>query len=169
MRNVLTLTTTTAAALIAFSGIASAADMLTGYQESDGYVTQSTCGSLSPSLAVGSPTDSWARYPGASKTGFTLASPGTTSSTSAGGANTNVCVATAAVPSTGLNGASLTFNCYTDTTSGPGSSPTAQLKSTFKMGASHSAQVKQVTTTSSLVINGVTACSFTADSTWTAE
>jgi hypothetical protein len=169
MHHVSNFATIVGATFFALSGVALASDMKTGYQESDGYITQSTCGSLSSSLAVGAPVDSWAVYPGAGKTGFVLATPATSSSGSAGSASTQVCTTTAAVPSGGLNGASLTFSCYADTVSGPASSPQAQLQSKFKMGASHSVDVKQVTTTANLIVNGVNVCNFTSDATWTLE
>jgi hypothetical protein len=169
MRNVLTFATTAASALLAFAGAASAADMIKGYQDSHGYITQSTCGNLSASLKVGSPVGSWAFYPGAGKTGFVLATPATVSTGKAGSAETQVCTTAAAVPATGLNGASITFNCYADTVSGPGSSPQAQLQSKFTMGASHSADIKQVTTTANLIVNGVNLCNFTSDATWELE
>jgi hypothetical protein len=169
MRNILKLTTTATAAVLAFSGIASAADVLTGYQEEDGYITQSNCSSVSPSLAVGSPIDAWFRYPGAGKTGFVTASPNTSSTGSAGSATTAVCTTPTAIPSTGLNGATVTFTCYLDKASGPASSSSGQIKETFKVGASHSAQVKQVTTTSTIIVGGTSLCSFTSDGTWTAE
>lgn len=159
-----------AAAIVTLASTSAfAADLAKGPWEIDGYITASSCGSLSSQLAKGAATDSSVEYPGASATGMVLATPSTTSSGSAGSAATNTCVATAAVPSTGLNGATLTFNCYNDTVSGPASSAQAQIKTTFKVGASHNANIKQVTSNSSLIIGGSTVCTFTSDGTWAHE
>jgi len=170
MLNVLKLATTAAAAVLAFSGVASAADLTKGPYEADGYITASdaTCSSLSPSLKVGSPSDTSIEYPGAGGLNMILATPGTTSTTAAGKASTTVCVATAAVPSTGLNGSTIAFKCYSDTTSGPASAPLATITTQFKVGASHSASVKQVTSSSTLSV-GTISCKFTSDGSWTLE
>jgi hypothetical protein len=157
------------AAVLAISGAASAADLFKGPYEINGYITQSTCGSLSPSLQTGTATHAWAYYPGAGKTGFQLATPATSPTGGAGDAATQVCTTIFAVPAAGLNGAGITFSCYNDTVKGKASSAEAQLQSTFKDGASHSTSVWQVTTTSNLIVGGVTACNFTSDATWTLE
>lgn len=148
---------------------ASAADVLIGRSVENGYVTASTCGKLSASLAKGTATLSYLYYPGASKTGMALVSPQTPANGAAKSASTNVCIAAGAVPAAGLNGASLTFNCYNDTASGPAAKAEAQLKSKFAVAASHLPGFKQVTVTSSLVVNGTAVCTFTSDGTYSAQ
>jgi hypothetical protein len=157
-----------AATLMAISSVASAADIAKGTYSVQGFTTASTCGSLSASLKAGTPTTATVVYPGAGGK-MTLANPATASTGKAGSAASNVCVATTTVPSTGLNGANVTFNCYDDTVSGPASSAQAQLKSKFKVGASHSAAIEQVTVTSSVIVGSVSVCSFTTDGTYALE
>jgi hypothetical protein len=157
---------TVCALFVAASSAASAADLGKGPNAINGIVTQSTCGTLSPTLKQGTNTLSNILYggPGAKAT---LASPGTSSTGKPGSASTSVCVATTATPSAGLNGATITFNCYGDTLSGPAASPQAKIKATFKIGASHDPSVKQINTVSSLFLGAspTPTCSFTTDGT----
>jgi hypothetical protein len=150
---------------MAMASAAIAADIPKGVYLAEGYTTSSTCGSLSSSLKQGSASVASIEYAGAGQK-MTLVNPATSPTGKAGSAMSNVCVSTGNVPSTGLNGASLTFACYEDTASGPASSAEAQLKSKFKVGASHSADIKQVTVTSAVVVGGITACTFTTDATY---
>jgi hypothetical protein len=145
--------------------VASADDLTAGRYEVDGYVTKSTCAAP---LAQGAAVSSWAYYPGANTKGLQIAAPSTSGSGGAGDASTNICFATAAIPAAGLNGASLTLNCYNNTDAGPGTLQ-SQRTSTFKAGDSHSTSVWQVSTTSNVIVNKKTVCNFTSDTTWTLE
>jgi hypothetical protein len=151
------------------SGIALAADIEKGSYAANGFYTASTCGSISAGLKKGAPTLSQVEYPGAGKTGMILASPATAATGKPGSAATSLCVATTAVPAKGLDGAALTFNCYTDTTAGPAKTPSAQLKATFNVGASHSPAIKQVTVASTLIITKTLSCKLTTDGTYSLE
>jgi hypothetical protein len=152
-------------ALLALAGAASAADLAKGYYEIDGYVTQSSCGSILPQ---GSAVDTWSRYPGATVKGMQQASSATSPPGGAGDATTTVCVTGTAIPSTGLNGATLLFNCFHDTDAGDGALA-SQEKSTFTVGASHDPSVWQVSVNTTLIVNRKTVCTYTTDGTWTAE
>jgi hypothetical protein len=159
----LTLCTT----LLAVSAAASAADIPTGTYAVSGFTTSATGSECSlAGLKKGAASDSSVIYPGAGQTKMILASPFTASTGAKGSAATNVCVAVGKVPAAGLDGASMTFNCYDDTVKGPASSAQAQLKSTFNVGASHSASVKQVTVTSKVIVGGTTFCTFSNDGTY---
>ena len=154
------------ASLLSTAPAVLAADITVGNYSVMGFTTASTCGSLTSSLAKGTATTATVVYPGAGKAGMVLANPATAANGKAGSGATNVCVATGKIPAAGLNGATLTFNCYDDTESGPASSAQAQLKSKFKVGASHSAAIKQVSVTSTVYVGSVAACSFTTDGTY---
>jgi hypothetical protein len=155
--------------LLATSGAALAADIAKGPYAANGVYTASTCGSISPALKKGAPTTSQVEYPGAGKPGMILASPATAATGKPGSAATSVCVATTAVPAKGLDGAALTFNCFTDTAAGPAKKPSAQLKATFNVGASHSAAIKQVTVSGTLIITKTLSCKLTTDGTYSLE
>jgi hypothetical protein len=155
--------------LAAFTGAASAADIEKGTYAADSFYTASTCGTLSPTLKKGAPSLSTVEYPGAGKLGMVLASPATAATGKAGSASTSVCVATTAVPAKGLDGATLTFNCFTDTTAGLAKKPSAQLKATFNIGASHSAAIKQVTVIGTLIITKTLSCKITTDGTYSLD
>ena len=156
----------TAGALL-LSGAAMAADLPKGKYEIDGFITSSNCVAA---LAKGAAVDNWINYPGAGATGLILASPSTSATGGAGDASTSTCKATTAVPAGGLNGASLTLNCYADTDSGAGTTIKSKFKpATFKVGASHSSSVWQVSMTGTVVVGTTTACSFTSDTTWTLQ
>ena len=154
------------AAFLAFSAAASAADIAKGVYLVNGYVTKSTCGSLSASLKVGTATTATVVYPGAGAVNMVLANPATTATSKPGGASSQVCKAIGKVPAAGLNNAAINFECYNDTVSGEATSAEAELKSKFKVGASHSGYISQVTVTSSLVVGGSTLCAFTTDGTY---
>jgi hypothetical protein len=96
-----------------------------------------------------------------------LASPATSSTGKPGSATTTACVAKTATPSSGLNGATISFACYEDTDSGPTKSPFGTIKEQFKIAASHVPTVEQVTTTSTLYLSTspTPTCSFTTDGT----
>lgn len=152
---------------LASAGTAAAADLAKGYYEADGYITASTC---TGALAKGKPVDSWVYYPGAGATGFTLATPTTTSSTATGGATTQLYRSTTAIPSGGLGGASLTLGCYSDTTTGSSTTLQSQIKpAAFKVGASHSSAIWQVSMNATVIIGGKTSCTYTSDTTWSLE
>ena len=166
MSNAYKIGLTACALFVATAAAASAADLSPGTNGIFAIVTQSTCGALSPSLKLGSTTLSTIEFPGPGKVA-TLVSPGTTSTSKPGTATTSVCVGEKAVPSTGLNGATVTFACYGDTASGPAKSKQATIKSTFKIGASHAKGVEQLTVKSSLFIGtaATPTCTFTSDGT----
>jgi hypothetical protein len=166
LNNSFKLGLTACALFVAASAAASAADLGHGTNGVNAVVTQSTCGALSPSLKTGSTTLSNILYPGPGKKA-TLVSPGTTSTSKPGTASTSVCVAKTATPSSGLNGATVSFACYGDTDSGPAKSPQATIKAKFKIGASHAVGVEQLTVTSSLYIgtSATPTCTFTTDGT----
>jgi len=167
LNNSLKLGLTACALFVAASAAASAADLGHGTNGVFAVITKSTCpATLSASLAKGATVLSTIEYPGPGKKA-TLVSPGTTNKTSPGGATTSVCPAKTATPSTGLNGKTITFTCYQDTSSGEAKSSAAMIKSTFKIGASHQVGVEQVTVTSGLYIGTAVTptCSFTSDGT----
>jgi hypothetical protein len=158
---------TLSAAFLAISAAASAADIPKGTYLVTGYTTTasgSLCGTAG--LKKGAPLSSSVIYPGAGGLKMVLANPATASTGAKGSAATNVCVATGKVPAKGLDGAALTFNCYTDTTKGPASSAAAQLKASFNVGTSHSPDVAQVTVSSKILVGGTTACTFSTDATY---
>ncbi len=157
---------TASAMFLAMSAAASAADIPKGTYGVNGYITASTRENLSPSLKKGTASPATVIYPGAGQLKMTLADPQTTSTSKAGGAATEVCVAVGKVPAAGLDIANITFNCYGDTVSGPGKSVLAQLKSKFNVGLSHAVGVASVTITSSVVVGGSALCKFTSDGTY---
>lgn len=152
---------------LSLSVVASAADLVKGTYDSSTYIT-SASGSLcsTANLTKGTAQNSTVIFPGAGQPKMVLASPYTASTGKVGSASTNVCVATAKVPTTGLDGKTLTFNCYADTVNGPASSAQAQLKAKFDIGASHSPSVYQVTVHSQILLNGANVCTFTTDGTY---
>jgi hypothetical protein len=150
---------------LTLAGTAGAADLAKGYYEIDGYVTQSSCGSILP---AGSAVDTWSHYPGATFKGMQFATSASSPSGGAGDATTTLCSTGTAIPSGGLNGATLTFNCYHDTDAGDGTLA-SQEKSTFTVGGSHDPSVWQVSINTTLIVNRKTVCTYTTDGTWTAE
>ena len=166
MRDSLKLGLTTCALVVAASGIASAADVAKGTYGINAIVTKSSCGSLSPLLKQGSTTLTDILYAGTAGKAA-LVSPGTTSTSKAGSATTQTCLATKATGGTGLNGATITFSCYQDTASGPAKSPLAKIQAKFKVGATHVASAHSVTVTSNLYVGSSPAptCAFTTDGT----
>jgi len=148
---------------VAASGAASAADILAGNYSVTGFTTSSTC-TFTGTPQKGGVSNSTVVYPGAGKAGMILANPATTKTSSAGSGATQVCVAASAVPAAGLNGATLNFNCYNDTESGPAKSVLAKLTAHFKVGASHSTQIRTVEVTTT--ITSPISCKFTSDGTY---
>lgn len=157
---------TACALFVAASATASATDLGHGTNGVFSVVTQSTCGALSSSLKTGSVVLSTIEYPGPGKVA-SLISPGTTSTSKPGSATTSVCIGKAPVPAAGLNGATISFACYQDTSSSEAKSAAATIKSQFKIGASHQVGVEQATITSSLYIGtaATPTCTFTSDGT----
>jgi hypothetical protein len=152
---------------VAASSAASAADLRKGNNSINAFVTQSTCGTLSPTLKRGVNILSNILY-GGPRTKVTLAAPGTSATGKPGSASSSLCVATTATPAGGLNGATITFNCFGDTLSGPAKSPQAKIRVNFKIGASHSASVNQINTVITLFVPATAAkatCSYTDDGT----
>jgi len=155
------------AALLAVSGIASA---VTTYQTS-GYIVQSTCGSLSPTLAAGSAQSSTVVYPGQGAAGMILVSPA-----ALGPGTVSICTTT---QNADLTGGSMSFTCYsnsltTTTTTIPTSG--TPLSSTFtgaatsvNLGTATAGAAINVESVSTLPTGPTTSCSFTTDATWTAE
>jgi hypothetical protein len=154
--------------LLVASGAASAADIPKGTYDAQSVVTASTCGKLSPTLARGSTLISSVQYPGAGKAGMVLGSAGTSTTGKPGSAASNVCLATAAVPAKGLDGATVKFNCYTDTATALGKTPNT-LESKFNVGPSHNPGIRSVTVISSLFSGKSLLCKFTTDGTYTLQ
>ena len=163
MRNSITLGLTACSLAIAASGAASAADILAGNYSVSGFTTSSTC-TLAGTPQKGTASNATVVYPGAGKAGMILANPATTKSTAAGGGATQVCVAAGNVPAAGLNGATIAFNCYNDTETGPAKTVLAKLSAHFKVGASHSPQVRTVEVATT--ITSPISCKFTNDGTY---
>jgi hypothetical protein len=161
---------TACALFVAASGAASAADIAKGLYGINAIVTKSSCGTLSPLLKQGATTLTDILYAGTTGKA-SLVSPGTTSTSKAGSATTQTCLATKATGGTGLNGATVTFSCYQDTASGPASSPLAKIQAKFKVGATHVAQAHSVTVTSNLYVGSspTPTCAFTTDGTMVLE
>ena len=162
---------TTCALFMAASSAASAADLGKGINAVNAIVTQSTCGTLSPTLKKGSSILSNILY-GGPGTKATLAAPGTSSTGTAGSASSSVCLATTATPTAGLNCATITFTCFGDTLSGPAKSPQAKIHVKFKIGASHATSVNQINTVISLFVPATATkplCSYTDDGTAVVE
>jgi hypothetical protein len=152
-------------ALIAISSAAAAADIPKGTYAAISVVTASTCAKLSPTLAKGTTTLSSVQYPGAGKPGMVLGSAATATTGKPGSAASSVCTAGTAVPAKGLDGAALSFNCYTDTANALGTTATT-LKSTFNVGPSHNPGIRSVTVSSSLLAGKTPLCKFTTDGTY---
>ncbi|HTJ65144.1 MAG TPA: hypothetical protein VL899_15180 [Alphaproteobacteria bacterium] len=149
------------------AAMAPAADLVKGTYDSSTYVTSASgnlCGTAG--LTKGTAQTSTVVFPGNGQPKMVLASPYTSSKGSVGSASTNVCVATAKVPTTGIDGKTLSFNCYADTVNGPAKSAQAVLKAKFDVGASHSTSIYQVTVHSQILVNGTNICSFTTDGTY---
>ena len=166
MRDSLKLGLAACALFVAASGVASAADIAKGTYGINAIVTKSSCGTLSPLLKQGATTLTDILYAGTTGKA-SLVSPGTTSTSKAGTATTQTCLATKATGGTGLNGATITFECYQDTNSGPSKSPLAKIVAKFKVGATHVASADSVTVTSNLYVGSAAAptCAFTTDGT----
>jgi hypothetical protein len=154
---------TASAALLTISAVASAADIPKGTYDVTGVITASTCRTLSPALKRGAPEKASVIYPGAGQLKMILANPATATTAKPGGATTSVCVSVGKIPTTGLNNAAITFNCFTDTISGPGKTAGAQLKTKFTVGGSHSPAVSQVSIKISVVVGGKPVCTYTGD------
>ena len=171
VRHSLKLGLTTCALSVAASSAASAADLGKGNNAVNAVITQSTCGTISPTLKKGTSILSNILY-GGPGTKAMLVAAGTVSTGKPGSANTSVCVATTATPKAGLNGASVAFTCYDDTLSGPAKSPQAKLQVKFKIGGSHAASVNQLNTVISLFVPATSTkplCTYTDDGTAVAE
>ena len=171
MRHSFKLGLTTFALFAAASSAASAADLGKGINAVSAVITQSTCGTLSPTLKKGTSRLSNILY-GGPGTKVTLAAPGTSSTGKPGSASTSVCLATTATPKAGLNGATIAFTCFADTLSGPAKTPQAKLQVKFKIGASHAASVNQINTFISLFVPATATkplCNYTDDGTAVVE
>jgi hypothetical protein len=175
-----TLGMTACAALLVASGFASAADVAAkNNYRAYGYITSATDvagGALCASFkqAVGNVVNTTFVYPGVGGT-MSLITGGTDVTTAAGKANTNVCIATSPVPATGLNGATLTFTCYTDTLAGPAAGSIANITTTFTAAktstptAGAAVSVSANSTLTVTVIPAPSSCTFTQDATWIAQ
>ena len=153
----------TASALLTISAVASAADIPKGTYDVTGVITASTCGTLSPALKRGAPQKATVIYPGAGQPNMILANPATAPTAMPKGAVTDVCVSVGKVPTTGLNNAAISFNCFTDSISGPSKTAGSQLKTKFTVGASHTPAVSQVSIKISVAVGGRPACTYTGD------
>jgi len=157
--------------VVAASSAASAADLGKGNNTVNAFITQSTCGTLSPTLKKGVNILSNILYNGP-RTKVTLAAPGTSANGKAGSASSSVCVAATPTPAAGLDGATIIFNCYGDTLAGPTKSPQAKIRVKFNIGASHAASVNQINTVIALFVPATAAkptCSYTDDGTAVAQ
>lgn len=163
MRHSIKLGLTTCALFIAASGAASAADILAGNYSVTGFTTSSTC-KIAGTPQKGGASNSTVVYPGAGKAGMILANPATTAKSGAGTGSTEVCVAVGKVPAAGLSGATMAFNCYSDTEKGAAKSVLAKITAKFTIGASHSPQINTVEVASS--ITSPIACKFTTEGTY---
>ena len=151
--------------LLAASAGASAADIPKVIYLAEGVVTASTCGKLSPSLAVGTTTLSSVRYPGAGKRDMVFGSPATAKNGKPGSAATNVCTTPALIPAKGLHGATVKFNCFTDAVNALGRTATT-LESEFNVGPSHNPGLRSVTISATLLSGGKPLCRFTTGGTY---
>lgn len=151
------------ALLVAASGAATAADILVGNYSVSGFTTSSTC-TFPGTPQKGQVSNATVVYPGAGNAGMILANPATTSKSAAASGATQVCVAAGKVPTTGLNGATIAFNCYNDTETGPAGTVLAKLSAKFKVGASHSPQIRTVEVATT--ITSPISCKFTNDGTY---
>lgn len=185
-----TLGMTACAALLAASGVAMADVAAKGiYYAPGSIIVQSSCGAISPTLAVGATSDAVFFYPGAGGSNFDLVSPAVSSSTKPGGAVAYACLpgtysagkfTAAKVPVGGLNGASIPYACFADTLAGPGDggkpgtsghNPVATATVSFNAAATSdptAGQALSVETTETLNL-GSTSCSYTTDATWFAR
>lgn len=165
MRTSYTLGLTACALFVAASSAASAADILVGNYSVTGFTTSSNCAAIT-GIKKGGASNSTVVYPGADKAGLILANPATASTTAAGKGVTEVCVAATKVPAAGLNGATIAFNCFEDTETGPAAIAVAKITAHFKIGATHSTQLHTVEVTSSITSPAALACKFTSDGTY---
>jgi len=166
LRDSLKLGLTACALTVAASSVASAADITKGTYNINAIVTKSSCGTLSPLLKQGATTLTQILYAGTTGKA-SLVSPGTTSTSKAGSATTQTCIATKATGGTGLNGATVVFSCYQDTDSGPSKSPLAKISAKFQVAATHVPTAHSVTVTSNLYVGSspTPTCAFTTDGT----
>jgi hypothetical protein len=161
---------TAAAALLAVSGFASAATAIYG---ASGYIVSSNCAALSPTLAVGQPSNSTLYFtPSTSMALVTGGTPPTANTT--GSAVTNTCVSLTATPATFTKTVSADFECHTDTLTT--NAPAAILIASFTINTTNSTNATDVESVSQLWtgIPGVTPgatelCAFTSDATWITE
>jgi hypothetical protein len=153
---------TASALFVAASGAASAADIAVGTYSVNGFTTSSTC-TIPGSPQKGEVNTATIIYPGAGKAGMILANPATTKTSKAGSGATQVCVAAGKIPATGLNNATVTFNCYNDTEAGEAKTPLATIKAKFKVGATHTPQIVTVGLTAT--VTSPVSCKFTTDGT----
>jgi hypothetical protein len=187
---------TACAALMAASGIASAADVAAKgvYYAPGGLIVQSSCGAISPTLAVGVTSDAVFFYPGAGGSNFDIDSPAVSPATKTGGAAAYACLpgtlsvvkgvtkfTAMKVPLTGLNGASMPYACYADTLAGPGDggkpgtagkTPVATATVSFNAAATSNpipGAALDVETTETLNLGGGLTCTYVTDATWFAR
>ncbi len=160
MRNSYTLGLTACALFIAASSAASAADILVGNYSVTGFTTASTC-KITGTPQKGQSSNATVVYPGAGKVGMILANPATAANTAAGKGATEVCVATGKIPAAGLNGATISFKCYSD--SETADSSLATITSKFTVGPSQTPQIHTVKVVTSIPLAN---CSFTTEGTY---
>jgi hypothetical protein len=176
-----TLGTTACAALLAVSGLASADNAARNTYQTNGYTVSTSdlaggaiCNAFG--LKVGAPSSSTIAYPGAGGLAgsFTLISTGTSPAANTTGSGvTSVCLSQGAVPSTGLDGATITFSCYENSSaqSAPPATPAATIVTTFaaaKTSDPVAGRTVNVEAVSALTV-GTSTCNFTSDTTWTSE
>lgn len=153
-------------ALLAASGFASAATIY----HASGVIVASSCGAISPNLAVGHLSESTVIYPGQGALGMQLVSPN-----SSGPGTASFCSTTAAADVTGAS--AMPFSCYTNNIAQGKTLPTGATPLSITYTASATSvnagtQVKgaALNTESVAVLDlGSFKCSFTTDATWVAQ
>lgn len=179
MKLSLTLGMTACAALMAVSGIASAASVM---YDADGYVTAATDGAKYPGFcalygqAVGTHSTPNFYYPGAGVPGMALESAGTAATANKSNSGvTYSCISSNPSPTlkAGTTTLPITFVCTGDNMSGPGST-VAFFTQTMKVsaiggGATTSKNFLVETTSTYLDGSFQTICTATNQSTWTAH
>lgn len=173
-----TLGLTACAALLAASGVASAAVTIYG---TSGYVVsaQDAAGHAGACAAyqqaVGNPSSAQIYYPGSGVVGLAEETGGTSpSSTTSNSSATYSCIDSSGAPAivAGHTTPSFSLACYADTMAGPGSSPVVALTQTLKVAAVGANGVKNTnvldveTTTNFLGAGLATYCTTITDSTW---
>jgi hypothetical protein len=156
------------AALAASFGVSGLASAVTIYG-TDGFITDSTCGALSSTLAVGAEQVGQLYLQPAGIAGSSTESAATVSTLNGGtpvpgSTVTYSCVTNNGAPAK-LNGNTMTFVCYKDTQSGPGSAAYV-LTQKFKVTATNNKAANTVETVNTLLAGITPICHWTTDGTY---